>query len=170
MNKGDVKHIIIAVILLLGQGLIDSYIHASLYLHLSVLPYIIILLPYRNATLANTSIGFIVGLIADVLGGGIIGFNTAALTAVGFAKKWFVQATINKDILEKEHRPTPWVTGLGRFSVLASLAVALYLLFFISLESIGSWSTLFVLLRFLLSFAVNLLIAVGLFVICNPKR
>lgn len=170
MRKRDLKYIIIAFILLIGQGLIDSFIHISLYIHLSVLPYIILAMPYRNSTISNTTTAFVIGIIADILGGGILGLNTAALTAAGFAKKGLVGALINKDLLEKESRPTPQITGLGRYAVLATFIILIYLGVYLAVESIGSWSWMLNILRMIFSFAVNLFITIGLFIICNPRR
>ena len=170
MRKRDLKYIIIAFILLIGQGLIDSFIHISLYIHLSVLPYIILAMPYRNSTISNTTTAFIIGIIADILGGGILGLNTAALTAAGFAKKGLVGALINKDLLEKESCPTPQITGLGRYAVLVTFIILIYLGVYFAVESIGSWSWMLNILRMIFSFAVNLFITIGLFIICNPRR
>ncbi len=170
MTKRDFKYIVIAIILIIGQGLIDSFIHISLYLHLSLLPYIILAMPYRNSTLANTIIGFIVGIVADLLGGGIIGINAAALTAAAFAKRGLVMALINKDLLEKENRPTPQITGIGKYSILAFFILLIYIVAYTSLESLGYWSWILFILRTAISLVANLLMTIGLFIICNPKK
>lgn len=170
MRKRDLKYIIIAFILLIGQGLIDSFIHIGLYIHLSILPYIILAMPYRNSTISNTFSAFLIGMIADILGGGIIGLNTAALTAVGFAKRGLVSVLINKDLLEKEPRPTPQITGIGRYTVMATFAILIYLGTYFTIESIGSWSWMLNILRMICSFLVNIFITIGLFIICNPRR
>ena len=111
-----------------------------------------------------------VGIVADLLGGGIIGINAAALTAAAFAKRGLVMALINKDLLEKENRPTPQITGIGKYSILAFFILLIYLVAYTSLESLGYWSWILFILRTAISLVANLLMTIGLFIICNPKK
>lgn len=170
MKSTTLQIYLIAFILILAQGITDSFVDISRYVLISFLPFIILRMPYRSSTPAVLLACFATGLIADILGGGIIGINSASLTFAGLLRGTIVKSVVGKDVMEKEKRPSVLVTGQISFLIYSVLFIALYELCYIFLDSMGSASFLFNLTRFAISVPVNTAISMLLFNLCTNQR
>ncbi|MDD6103486.1 MAG: hypothetical protein PUB73_02555 [Bacteroidales bacterium] len=172
MKSTTLQIYLTAFILILAQGITDSFVDISRYVLISFLPFITLRMPYKSSTPAVLLVSFVAGLVADFLGGGIIGLNSASLTFAGLLRGRIIKTVVGKDVIEKEKRPSVLVTGQVSFLIYSALLIALYELCYIFLDSMGSASFLFNLTRFAISVPVNTAISMLLFNLCtnNPRQ
>ena len=164
------QHIVTAILLLLAQALIDNSIHIGLYLYAAVFPVIVLSLPYRFRTISTIIIAFATGLAADAAGGGVLGLNAAALTAAAYFRKPLIAITTNKDIFEKEERPSPRAIGYLGFSAYTAIFILIFITVYVLLDSMGIEPASVNIPKILVSWAVNTAIAVALASLGGNRR
>ena len=171
MKSTTLQIYLVAFILILAQGITDSFVDISRYVLISFLPFIILRMTYRSSTHAVLLVCFVAGVAADFLGGGIIGLNSASRPFAGLLCGRIIKAVVGKDVIEKEKRPSVIVAGQVSVLIYSAIFIALYELCYIFLDSMGSASFLFNLTRFTISVPVNTAISMLLFNLCtNPRQ
>lgn len=154
-----VKHIIVAVVVLLIQLLVCEFVNIWPPIYISIAPLFIILLPLSIGRLSLMFIAFGLGLLIDILSDGIAGLNAAALTAVAYSKDIYISylTKYESQSLQIDYN----ITGdkFSKFVLLLILAFATFFFFYIILDGLGSSNMLFLLIRFIINVVINVLIA-----------
>lgn len=104
--RSPVKYIIVAVLLILAQGALDNYVNISIYLDIAMCLYLLLALPVRWGTVPTMLAGFVIGLLVDILGNGILGMSAAAMTAAGLCRRGIFNLTAPKET-RKDSRSRP---------------------------------------------------------------
>lgn len=160
--KSPAKYTAVAVLLLLAQGALDNYVPLSVYLDISLCLFLLLALPVKWGTVPSMASGFVIGLLVDILGNGIIGMSSAAMTAAGLCRRGIFNITAPK---ENEKRQSIDSLGLRSFMLYAAPLVVIYLAVYILLDSSGFRPVGFCLARLGISAAVNIVLTALLYVI-----
>lgn len=168
--KYNFKLTILAILLLVAQGIIDNYFNITTYLSIALLPFIILMLPYQSKTIWTILIAFILGIVTDMLGNGILGINSAALTAAAVCRKEILNISIKKEILNTEQYPSSTTIKISYFSLYAAIFLAIYFMVYVPLDNAGFTPFYPILLRFAISLATNLLLMILLFIITGERK
>lgn len=131
------KYIIIGIILILAQGALDNYVNLSLYLNITLFMFPLLVLPVRMGTVPVMLIAFVLGLIVDILGNGIPGLTSAALTVAALARKQLLGLTVPKENSSNDRKSTIEGMGITRFAVYSASMSFIFLLAYILLDSSG---------------------------------
>lgn len=129
-----VRHIVLAVMLVLAQGALDNYVNTSVFLDFALCIYIVLTLPFKWSTVPVMLTGFVIGIIVDILGNGIPGMSAAAMTAAGLCRKGIINLTAPR---EKEKRQSVENLGTRRFIFYSANVILIYLTVYILLDSSG---------------------------------
>lgn len=132
--KGTLRHIILAVMLVLAQGALDNYVNTSVFLDLTLCIFILLALPFKWGTVPVMLTGFTIGIVVDILGNGIPGMSAAAMTAAGLCRKGILNLTAPG---EKEKRQSMETLGTRKFIFYSASVILVYLAVYILLDSSG---------------------------------
>lgn len=165
--RSPVKYIIVAVLLILAQGALDNYVNISIYLDIAMCLYLLLALPVRWGTVPTMLAGFVIGLLVDILGNGILGMSAAAMTAAGLCRRGIFNLTAPK---ENEKRQSIETIGIRSFIYYSAPLTVIYLAVYILLDSSGFRPAGFCLARFGISAAVNTALMAFLYAISSDNR
>lgn len=169
--NGTWKHITIGVLLLIAQGALDNYMNLSVYLDIALFMYIILMLPARMGTVPAMIIAFITGLVVDILGNGIPGMTSAALTAAALCRRGAIIAVAPKDFQINDKRSSIESLGIRRFAIYSPILIFIYLLVYILIDNAGFRPAGQCIARLFISLAANTAIMTALFAVCcNDRR
>lgn len=164
--KNTLRHIIMAVLLVLAQGALDNYVNLTVFLDLSLCLYIILMLPFRWGTVPAMLTGFVIGLTVDILGNGIPGMSAAAMTAAGLCRKGILSLTGPRD---KEKRQSIENFGIRGFVLYSVPVILIYLGVYILLDSSGFRQPGASLARLAISLAANTALMAFLYAISTDS-
>lgn len=149
----------IYVLLLIAQLVLTHYFRVSPYLTLCILPVMVLCIPIRLNTVWVMLIAFATGLVADLLGEGVLGLNALALLPVGFLRNWIIQLVFGTEVFARGEDFSARRNGLGKVLLAALLALAVYFILFIWVDAAGTRPFGFNLLRLLCSLGGSTLLA-----------
>jgi hypothetical protein len=149
----------IYVLLLIAQLVLTHYFRVSPYLTLCILPVMVLCIPIRLNTVWVMLIAFATGLVADLLGEGVLGLNALALVPVGFLRNWIIQLIFGTEVFARGEDFSARRNGLGKVLLAALLALAVYFILFIWVDAAGTRPFGFNLLRLLCSLGGSMLLA-----------
>jgi hypothetical protein len=124
----DFKKILYALVIIVVQCILDNYVDLSIYLRIVIVPYLILILPYRYRTISAMILAFFIGLAVDIFTTGVLGINAGALTAVAFIRQKMLHAIMDERNMERHDSPDLKVMGVGKGLFYIGVP---YLLFFI---------------------------------------
>lgn len=168
--NGTWKYITISLLLIIAQGALDNYVNLSVYIDLALFMFIILMLPPRTGTVPAMIAAFIIGLIVDILGNGIPGLTSAALTAAALCRRTAIIAAAPKDFQAKDKRFSVESLGIRRFTIYAAILTFIYLLVYILIDNAGFRPAGQCLARLFISLAANTAIMAVLFAVCGSDR
>lgn len=168
--NGTWKHITIGILLLIAQGALDNYVNFSVYLDIALFLYIILMLPPKTGTVSAMAIAFITGFTVDILGNGIPGLTSAALTAAAMCRRGAIIAVAPKDFQIKDKRSSIESLGIRRFAIYSSSLIFIYLLIYLLLDNAGFRPAGQCLARLFISLAANTALMTALFAVCCNYR
>ncbi|MBO4768662.1 MAG: hypothetical protein J5495_03905 [Bacteroidales bacterium] len=153
--RSGLWNIILFVLIFILQVLICNYVDLGAYIYICLLPLLIINIPMKLDIRLTMLIGFALGLLLDFFANGVLGLNAAAATTLAAFKGPLFQKTINK-----EHRYNIEVPSMRNVSVInyiiyLTMCTAIYLVTYMLLECVSLRPFLFILIRILISLAVN---------------
>jgi hypothetical protein len=124
----DFKKILYALVIIVVQCILDNYVDLSIYLRIVLVPYLILILPYRYRTISAMILAFFIGLAVDIFTTGVLRINAGALTAVAFIRQKMLHAIMDERNMERHDSPDLKVMGVGKGLFYIGVP---YLLFFI---------------------------------------
>ncbi len=158
MSK-TIKYILLASTLLIIQMLINEFVNIWPMIYIAIFPLFIFALPFKlNGSLLMIC-AFTYGLIIDILTEGIIGINASALLAITIFKNPIVHITVPKSVIEKSPTLICNEIYLWKQAIIYFLLFTIYFTVYIPLDSIGSFSLLYVFIRFALNIIINVVLA-----------
>lgn len=169
MNR-DLKTIIYVIILTAIQILMDNYLDLGVYVYLFIIPYFILLLPYKYKTISTMLIAFLLGLFVDFLSNGVLGLNAAALTAMALTRQSFLKLVVNEQSMGKYDTPAIKDIGFIGYAIFITLSYLVFFIFYVLFDSLGSGHILLSLLKILISTIANTVLIIILSYIIQQRR
>ncbi|NLB67579.1 MAG: hypothetical protein GX798_03900 [Bacteroidales bacterium] len=160
---------LIAVMMII-QIIICDYIYTGPYIHLTLLPLIILSIPSETSYPKLALIAFAVGLIIDLVSDGILGLNSAAAVMTATFVKPISYTTINRDRSDKLERLTLNDVGFFRYFRYSSYLTLVFLVTYILFDCAGFRPVSFILVRIALSYVANIIIILFVSVTLLNKR
>lgn len=164
---GSAKYIFTYFLVFILQIIADVFLDLGIYVHLCILPLIVIALPYKwNAALTMLA-AFATGLATDMISGGTPGVNAAAaVLAAGIRNPYYLLFMANDGSLPVQIPSTATEGALHYLKYLTVITV-FYLAAFLLLDARATGPFFFYLLRLASSagasiaacYAINLLLA-----------
>ena len=168
--KYQLKLILTAILLIVFQSVLDNYLNITIYLSIALLPFIILILPYKMSTITTMITAFVIGILGDILGNGILGMTAAAMVGASAFRKILLNSLVNKEILTKKEYPDIHSLRLTDFTLYSSIFLAIYLLIFIAIDNAGLAPFGLFSLRFIISLLANILIYMALYIITSERE
>ena len=101
----DFKKILFTLLVIVVQCVLDNYVDLSIYVRIVLVPYLILILPYRYRTISTMILAFLIGLSVDIFTTGVLGMNAGALVAVAFIRQKMLHAIMDERNMERHDRP-----------------------------------------------------------------
>lgn len=133
----DFKKILFALLVIVVQCVLDNYVDLSIYVRIALVPYLILILPYRYRTISTMILAFLIGLSVDIFTTGVLGMNAGALVAVAFIRQKMLHAIMDERNMERHDSPDLKVMGVGKGLFYIGVP---YLLFFIVYTLLDNFS------------------------------
>lgn len=153
---------ILYLTLVVVQLIITNYLNLSAYVMISILPIIILRIPYRIGTKCAMLIAFITGLIIDMLSEGVAGLNVIALVPVALCRNFITSLLFGDEIIERDEEFTTKKFGFGKVFFAISIAQSIFFIIYLLCDGAFVRPFIFTLERFLLSLIVSTLLSVAI--------
>ena len=147
-------------LLLIGQVIICNFTNLGPFITLSLLPAMILCVPLSVSTPLCMLIAFATGLSVDFLSEGLIGINAASLIPVALMRKPLVRFFLGEDIISRNDGFSIRKNGIGKISMMMSLATILFLGIYVYLDGAGARTSGFNAARVGISFLCNFPLAI----------
>lgn len=170
MIKHSIKYIVVGVLLIIAQGALDNYVNLSTYVDISLPLFIILMLPYRMGTVPAMLTAFATGLVVDVLGNGILGMTSAALTATALCRRGILLLTTAHETSVKEGRPSMESIGIRRFILYSIPLTLIYIIVLILIDNSGFKPVGTCVLRMSLSLVTDTALMTALYAVISDNR
>ena len=166
MNKQSVI-ILSYVLIFLLQVVSDCFLDTGLYVHICLLPLVIIALPYKWKPGVVMPVAFALGLLADILSGGVLGVNAGASLVASSIRNPAYRYLISTDGQLPAQIPSSVLLHMGPYLRYLSVVVILYLAAYILLDAPARGTASFFIARLAASagasiaacYALNLLLS-----------
>ena len=160
---------LLSFLLVIAQILISNYIRLGPFLILSVLPALVLCIPTRVPTWQALLLAFVAGMAVDLLAEGVAGLHTLSLLPVALARLVLVRFICGEDLLARRDDFSIKRNGWAKVSLCLLSAQALYLLFYIPVDSAGTRPFWFDFLRFNLSLLVGTVVSLFVADLLSPE-
>ncbi len=127
------RHAIDIFLLIIIQLLISTYFDFFKVVEFNIIPIIILSISCKRTSIQLMLTGFIIGIILDILGGGVLGINAASLVLLAFVRRVLLKNIAKSNILSRIQSPT--INELGFTSYFVYI-LSSYLIFFIAYMSL----------------------------------
>ena len=167
----QIRFSLLAAVIIILQLVLTKYCQATPFLHITLLPALVLCEPFSRPQSLVMTLAFATGLIVDALAEGVWGLNAVALVPVALARPLIVGRTINEDIVRRGYAFSIRRNGLGKISVALILSTAIFCLLYSILDGGGVRSFGFIAASFVLSALASFI--PGLFVVnvlCPEER
>lgn len=158
MKTGAQHNTLYIILIVIIQTIITSFIYTGPYLTVTLLPFVILMMPVNWTTAKTLIAATLSALPVDLFAEGVIGLNTAAILPAVLAREGVIRAFTANDQRDREGMISAEWLGWLRFTVLASAVLIVFLVLYIIFECAGTRPTSFILLKTALSYAANLAI------------
>lgn len=155
-------HTIRYILLLIAQILLLNYFNFTQYATIVFLPAMILMAPVSRSTNTLLILAFVSGLTVDFFADGQLGLTTAALLPVALLRRPLILFVFGNEILSRGENLSTRRQGWEKLIIAISLATAIFLLFYIIIDSAGTRTLWIDLLKFIISLVLST--AVSLFV------
>lgn len=166
MNKQTVI-ILSYVLIFFLQVVSDCFLDTGLYVHVCLLPLVVIALPYKWKPVAVMPAAFVMGLLADILSGGVIGVNAGASLIASSIRNPAYRHLVSTDNSLPAQIPSSDTLHNGPYLRYLSVVTILYLAVYILLDAPARGTASFFITRLAASagasiaacYALNLLLS-----------
>ena len=161
MNRNDRLIYFAIFIVVLAQLVICNYLFLGPLVTLTLLSVAVLFIPLKHKSAAAMLLAFLMGLLVDWLSDGVLGLNAAALVPVAFARDFLIRLFVGEDTVVRMDPVTVNKPGWFRMIAMISVAILLFLLVYVPLDSAGERSLGFNAARIGISYAVSLLAGIA---------
>lgn len=165
MDKFTLKYLLLVLL----QILILSFCNFSQFLLLCFLPTMILLLDLRRGAVASMLIAFLTGLAVDFLSGSPLGLTAFALVPVGAFRFLVIRGAIGPDSIDHGDRISFARNGFKDMFVAILLVTAIFLFFYIVVDSAGTRPFWIDLVKFGVSLLVSSILSAFVARILDPE-
>ncbi len=155
----NIRYYIFAIVLVIVQLLVGEYVNIWPMLYIAVYVAFLIVAPYNRNFYLNIFTAFFLGMLIDLIHGGVYGLNAAAATAVAFFRNPVMKIMLSKVSLEKITEIQEQAISSAKFIQLASVCYSIFFIIYMFLDGWGYYSFIYTLLRFAVNVIANSLIA-----------
>jgi len=154
------KNIVFLLLVFFLQAVLQGYIDISPMIQFCLLPMVIAALPTSWKDISAMIAAFVIGLLADLISGGIPGINAGCCVLVAAIRDVVYRRIISTDNRSAATAPTIYTIGKVPYIKFISILTAAYCILFIFLERfsfVPFWSTL---LRTITTFVTSTLLII----------
>lgn len=123
----DLKYISSYALLFLLQLVIDCFLDFGIYVHISILPLIVITLPYKWHVSLTMPAAFLIGLLSDFAAGGVLGVNAAAAVAVAAFRNPLFKSLVATDGSLPAQVPSSSASGVKPYLMFLSSLTLIFI-------------------------------------------
>jgi len=152
----------IYLLLIIAQIILNNFMNFSQWFMLSILPVMVLFLSIRRSTVQTLFIAFAIGFAVDFFSDGNLGLTTVALLPVAALRRPMIDLVLGREIFLRKEELSIRRQGMLKILLLIVMSVGLYLAIFIMVDSAGTRSFGFNILKWLFSFLGGTLVSVGL--------
>lgn len=152
MKKG--RFILVWLVLMVAQIILCNFFGLSRYVLISVLPIMILMLPFRMGSIVAMLIAFACGLTVDFFSTGMLGITPLALVPVALSRKALINIVFGEDQISHDELSFA-LFGAPKMIMAILLSCALFFLIYIWVDSAGTVGFWPAAGRFLLSVVVS---------------
>lgn len=146
------------ILIVIIQTIISNFLHTGTYVTVSLLPLLLLMMPVHWPTARLLIVCVAVSLPVDIFAEGVTGMNVAALLPAAMVRDGMIRLFTTNGSREREgYISTDWM-GRPRFIILVSAILIVFLSLYVTFECAGARPALFILLKTLASYAVNLVL------------
>ena len=142
--KKDLHYILLCIVMLLLQTVINNHVYTNPLVFICFIPLLIIQMPLLLRPYVALPAAFTIGLLADILSGGVIGLNAgAAVLATTFRRPLFYLC-FSKGTILRDTMPAVKEVGFYNYSLYAFLVILIYFLFYVFFDgfSAAQWKVM----------------------------
>lgn len=154
-----VKYLIFSIFILFIQMILAEFVNIYPLIYISILPLIIILLPYRTDSVTSMLTGCLLGLTADIFYDGVIGLNMAAMTAAAFLRVPVLNLILSKNVRESLTIVSTRTIETWSFVLYCLIVYAIFTTVYVILDNVLFFSIWNTVLRIIFSTIVNTALA-----------
>ena len=156
------KYVTLAVLLIVCQILLSEYVNIWPVLYIAIFPQFIILLPPSVNKSAQLLIAFALGIAIDIFADGVLGLNAAALVAMAYTRPLFLKLILPKTNLDTtDNLPLlPRTVEIQKLALLNAIMLGIFFLVYVLLDSAGSFTFWYTLLKVVLCIIANTALSV----------
>ena len=159
------SNILFFVLVFLLQLVITDYLHLGPWITVNLLPFLILLIPLQRSEYIVMLSAFGLGLLLDILSGGVLGLNAFAAVVTAGPRKMLYRLLVNRDRQDPTEIPLIGNIGWAKYLKYLLALTALYMAAFILLDCVSVRPLGFILVRFtastLASTGLELLLALS---------
>lgn len=153
---------LIFLLLLVVQVLLGNFLGLGPYIILSLLPILVLSLPIRYGGVAGMLIAFAAAFAVDFFTNGILGLNVLALVPLAWLRPWIISLVFGSEVYARGEDISAQRQGLLKMSLALLISTAIFFAVYVPVDSAGTRSFGFNLLRWLLSTLLSALVQIFL--------
>jgi hypothetical protein len=158
IRNNKISLFLLIAVMTIIQIIICDYIYTGPYIHLTLLPLIILSIPGEYGYPKLALISFTVGLVIDLVSDGILGLNSAAAVITATLVRPISYFTINRERSDKLERLTINDVGFFRYFRYSSYLTLVFLITYVLFDCAGFRPASFILMRIALSYVANIIL------------
>mgnify|MGYP006916226459 CR=1 FL=1 len=147
--------ILFFVLVFLLQLIIADYLHLGPWVCLTLVPFLILNIPFSRSPHAVLLAAFGMGLALDVLSAGVPGLNAFAAVLAAALRRFFYRKLVNSDRQDKTEVPLLPEVGLVKYLKYLGTLAALYLAAYTLVDCISFRPLGFIAAKFLISWVAS---------------
>lgn len=126
------------IFLLMAQLLLSNYFHVTPYIFLTILPVMVLCIPFRMGTIGAMLIAGLSGLVIDFLSEGVLGLNALALIPVAYARNGIIGLIFGPELFARKEDFSIGRCGFGKVAVALFLSLLIFLVIYIWADGAGT--------------------------------
>lgn len=166
----EVKSISSCVLLFLLQVVLDCFINLGIYVHICIIPLIIIAIPYKWHVSLTMPAAFLIGLAADFAAGGVLGVNSAAAVAVAAFRNPLFRTLVATDGSLPAQTPSTAASGAMPYLKFLSATVLVFTTCYVLVDGLSLRPAHLVFGRIAASGAVSIAVCYWLNLLLDRKE
>jgi len=149
------KLILIYALVVVVEIILRNFLNLSQYLTVAMTPVLIMCLPKKVGTIETMLIAFVIGFVLDFFTSSILGLTIIALLPVAVLRNIIYLVCFESENYSRMKGISIKRQGIPRVSAVMLIALAIYLIIFIWIDSAGTRPFMFNVLRFVVSLIVG---------------